>query len=554
MRGLRALIPLALLPVLTLGDQVSVYNSTTNSTEYSASTLNPFQWYESRLDLNPVELEIVVPPSPDVAPGYVFFAPYGNAYQSGPLIFQNSGLMVWSGSGLFAGTIMDFRPQYYRGEQVLTLFQGTLVDGYARGQYLLLNSSYAVVATVHAKNNFFGDLHEFYITKNNTALISIYETAAFDLSHIGGPKNGYILAGRFQEIDIATGNLLFDWSCLDHVQLNESYIEINTTNGSGENPASPYDYFHINAIVKDNSGNYLISSRHTNTLFYIHGNTGEIIWRLNGARSNWQVDENAQFQFQHHVRWLSNTNDTITLFDNASNGFINGNNCSRGIIIKLHPNNMTVTLVQEYPNPDGVLSTSQGNLEILPNGNAFVGWGSNPSFTEFNQTGGVLYHAKFSADPSTMNYRAFRSNWTSTALTEIPTIFASASSNSSNATVFMSWNGATKEVVGWRIYGGSTPDSLRPIVQVVRSGFETGYTLPAPFAFVMVEALSSNLIGLVNSSVFHTGAFEGSTLLASSSPSASIFPESTSSSASHLTSLLSLVLAMAGVTSILMTV
>ncbi|OZJ06519.1 hypothetical protein BZG36_00473 [Bifiguratus adelaidae] len=229
----------------------------------------------------------------------------------------------------------------------------------------------------------------------------------FSSSRSGTLKSAGYEAGRFQEIDIATGNLLFDWNCLDNVHLNESYIQINTTNGSGANPGSPYDYFHINMIDKDDSGNYLISGRHTNTV-------------------NWQVDANAQFQLQHDVRWMPNTNDTITIFDNGSTGFLN-TKLSRGAIIQLHPTNMTATLVQEYPNPDQITSQSQGNIEILPN-----------AMLLSTGTEGILYHARSSADQGTMSYRAFRSNWTGTALREIPAIYATTPSNSSISTVFMS--------------------------------------------------------------------------------------------------------------------
>ena len=36
---------------------------------------------------------------------------------------------------------------------------------------------------------------------------------------------------------------------------------------------------------------------------------------------------------------------------------------------------MSATLVREYTHPQKLIATSQGNVQVLPNGNVFVGWG-----------------------------------------------------------------------------------------------------------------------------------------------------------------------------------
>lgn len=59
--------------------------------------------------------------------------------------------------------------------------------------------------------NMDGDLHDFVITANDTALVTIYDPIPADLSSVGGPELGWLYDGVFQEIDIATGKLLFEW-------------------------------------------------------------------------------------------------------------------------------------------------------------------------------------------------------------------------------------------------------------------------------------------------------------------------------------------------------
>src|SRR4029079_9291181 len=52
---------------------------------------------------------------------------------------------------------------------------------------------------------------------------------------------------------------------------------------------------------------------------------------------------------------------------------------------------------------------AMGNLEQLPDGGAFVGWGTAGAFTEFAPDGTVRYDAAL-ADGS-CTYRAFRAPW-----------------------------------------------------------------------------------------------------------------------------------------------
>ena len=113
---------------------------------------------------------------------------------------------------------------------------------------------------------------------NGTALLTAYETKSYDLSSYG-IDNGWLADSVFQEIDIETGNLIFSWRASDHFSTNDSYADPGST---GSSQSSPYDFFHINSIERDASGNYLISSRHTHSISYVNGTNGDVIWILGG--------------------------------------------------------------------------------------------------------------------------------------------------------------------------------------------------------------------------------------------------------------------------------
>ncbi len=68
-----------------------------------------------------------------------------------------------------------------------------------------------------------GYIHEFSITSDDTALVAIYHAIPYDLSESGGLEEGWLFENTFQEINIETGELVFEWNASTHVGINESY-------------------------------------------------------------------------------------------------------------------------------------------------------------------------------------------------------------------------------------------------------------------------------------------------------------------------------------------
>src|SRR4028119_623538 len=89
--------------------------------------------------------------------------------------------------------------------------------------------------------------------------------------------------------------------------------------------------------------------------------------------------------------------------------------------------------------PDGMpIADTQGNVQVLPHGNVFVGWGSEPFFSEFTKDGELLYHAGFA--PWGESYRALRLPWSGRP-DEGPTVSVGAG-RGKKMTLYASWNGA----------------------------------------------------------------------------------------------------------------
>src|SRR5215211_8575769 len=127
-------------------------------------------------------------------------------------------------------------------------------------------------------------------------------------------------------------------------------------------------------------------------------------------------------RYQHDAR--RQPDGTITIFDN---GGVKKDDRSYGIVLELDEDEMSATLVREYPHPEGRLVGTQGSVQVLPNGNVFIGWGSNPLFSEFSRDGELLFDARF--PPEVESYRAFRFPWVGHPSDEEPAIAVEAGSS-----------------------------------------------------------------------------------------------------------------------------
>jgi hypothetical protein len=430
--------------------------------------------FRSRPDLSPPAVE-VTEQAHDTAPGYVFVAPQaGDAGQGGPLIVDDRGQVVWFRR--LRGTsdrAMNFEVQTYRGEPVLTWADTS-------GDYMIFDGSYREMARFGAANGYRGDHHEFLISPQDTALITIYNAVHRDLSPVGGPKNGVAVQGIVQELDIETGEVIFEWHSLEHVGIEESYAK------PGEDADYPgLDYFHINSIDVDHDNNLLVSARKTFAVYKVDRKTGEVIWRLGGKRSDFEMGEGARFAFQHDAR--RQKDGTLTIFDNGNTVFPQGMpktiEESRGIVLELDERKMKASLLRQYTHPDGLRADAAGNVQGLANGNVFVGWGRALYSSEFDHAGKLLFDARL--PEGSRSYRAFRFPWSGHP-TDRPAAVAERASGGA-VRVYASWNGAT-EVATWEVFAGSGPDRLKPAGSVPRKGFETAITFQTDEPYVAVKA------------------------------------------------------------------
>ncbi|KIX01845.1 uncharacterized protein Z518_09572 [Rhinocladiella mackenziei CBS 650.93] len=435
---------------------------------------------------------------------YVMTTPRGYAVTScGPMITDEKGALVWLDTRYTAP--YNLAVQTYKGEQYLTFWAGDDgVRGHGAGVYFMLNSHYEEAYRIVGGNGLDGDLHEFRITDQDTVLITVYEIVQADLSSVGGPVDGWIWEGIFQELDIETNDVLFEWRASEHIGLDESFASRGDNTGISSDSA--WDWFHINSVDKDPDGNYIISSRYVCSVTHINGTTGEIIWIL-GGKSNMFRDLSdgmvTQFASQHHARWRDDYT-AITIFDNENPG---PRRPSNGLYIDLDETKMTAKLRTKYKSPHPELSESQGSLQILDNGNVIVGYGYLGQYTEFTNDGKPIcdVHLGPQTQYGSGNIQSYRvgkfawvgkPNWPPAIVQE-------------EGHIYMSWMGST-EVSQWMIEEAdsvdATDDEFSYVKKVDKNGFETEITnFGSQKAFIRAVALDKDNNRLSVSAVVERG-------------------------------------------------
>ncbi|HEX6763520.1 MAG TPA: arylsulfotransferase family protein [Gaiellaceae bacterium] len=410
------------------------------------------------------------------SPGYVFVAEKAPKQPGGPMIVDNRGRVVWFDPLSAPTQATDFRVQRYRGEPVLTWWVGKISKaGIGRGAYVICDRSYHVIARVHASRGLAGDLHEFQLTPRGTAYITAYHEVPADLAPVGGPKHAYVYDSIVEEVDIATGRVVFEWHSLGHVPFSES-TQAHRKTARDATRRQPLDYFHVNSISDGPGGTILVSGRNTSTI-YLLARDGHIIWRLGGKHSDFGPPSAVRFAFQHDARL--HPGNLLTLFDNG--GIPRVEPRSRPLELHLDLARRRAAVVKAFLPPKRIASPFEGNLQLLPGGGALVGWGGVRIVTEFAPGGAVRFQLKL---PYGDTYRAYRSVWMGRPAT--PPRAAAG-----NGVVYASWNGETG-IARWEVLAGPDAAHLAPAGSAAWAGLETAIPSNASAGqLVVVRALDA---------------------------------------------------------------
>jgi hypothetical protein len=411
--------------------------------------------------------------------------------EGGPLIVDSNLQPVWSlpiGTKEFANNL---RVQSYNGKPALSWWQGIITNTGATqsGHLYLVDQHYRPIGKpLGGADGWTITQHEAIVVGHDVWVTAV-KTQPVDLTPYGGPANGTLLNAAVQKYDLTNGQLLYTWDAAPdgvqpgHVPLSDSYQ-------AAPKDTSPWDAYHINSIQLGPSG-FITSLRNTWAAYAVDTKNNGLSWVLGGKRSTFTLPGNAQFHWQHDVELHSGS--LVSVFDDACCEVVGPfkfgktSGPSRGLVLKLDMGKHAATMVAQYTRGSKFNVGFQGNMQLQPNGNALVGWGSAPYFTEFSKAGKLLLEAVMPGPD--LSYRAYLSKWVG-----LPTTHPSGAvrnAGGGKATVYASWDGATK-VAAWRVLAGSNAKALKTVAVRGKTGFETALTLARRYNLYKVQALDGS--------------------------------------------------------------
>lgn len=415
-----------------------------------------------------------------------------------------------------------FDDEYHLSFYISEILEDNVPDKMRQQGGVMMNNRYEEVFRVAADDSQGArklDVHEFTFRPGaKSALASVTYFDEADASDIGQQGNRTIFSYGFQEIEVSTGKALFDWEPIRNgVSLNET---IDMKNFDPEKSETFWDWFHLNSVDKNSAGDYLVSGRHTSTIYKVSGRDvsnmmtlffvselthsiqGSVMWRLGGHRSDFKMQQGTHFEWQHHVRFISENETTtiLTVFDNDSDDLGRNdeipNTVSFAKMLKLDHQTMTATMLRAFKRPDGGLSQKCGSVQTIGDdplsANLFVNWAQRSFISEYDGQNRLVLEAVLPS-PRMWTYRAYKLPWVGfpkepIALKCLPSI---TENGEAACTYYMSWNGAT-EVKFWSIYSGSAAAGpFERLATIRKVGFETAWTSTDIQPYVYVEGISS---------------------------------------------------------------
>ncbi|KAK5174064.1 uncharacterized protein LTR77_001144 [Saxophila tyrrhenica] len=474
--------------------------------------------YKTRPDLKPPKWDIIVHDESRLTTGYWFVGIKPSLDKTigtdqpwfGPHIYDQQGELVWSGSRqLDTSNVMDFRLSKIKGKDHLTVLDRDRREG------LIINDNYELVDSFpvdwdHRDNvnghelNFVGDGSKVLVVRNNKEESTPGEGES--IGHSGPCRANY---NGMRELD---GNALwmpiFDWTALGHITLNESTEKGGNIDHKCEND---WDFIHTNSLDKTDDGDYILSGRHTSTIYKISHVDGHIVWRMGGKFSDFDMG-GIEFSRQHNIRYQgeNHTHMLVSFLDNAKGQDANppSHDFSRGLLLALNKHEMTVTMEHHYDHPyrdheNWHYANRRGSLQILPNRNVLMGWSEQALQTEHTEDGEILMEAVFIAD-WVGAYRNYKFDFVGKPLTR-PDVYAVSYNEDEfgdkipTTDVAVSWNGDT-EVRTWKLYARVENDRDEHLMETLpRSGFETSFHHDGLWRTVRFEGLDSKNKTIVDS-------------------------------------------------------
>ena len=273
------------------------------------------------------------------------------------------------------------------------------------------------------------DEHEFLITPRGDRLFRRDEGRQGEPDRPTAVRaNGSYNDPEIMAVNLRTKKLVFSWNMATHVPLSDSMYPVPTT------PGHPWDTYHVNSIdVSPDGSQLLVSARNTWGIYDISPVTGQVLWQIGGKQNQFTLP----CRPDHRPIRLGVPVPARCALRARRDQPLRQRRPWRAALCRSLRSRARLDLEPRRPGPHGksrkcastyhdpaLYPNSQGNLQVLANGDVFIGWGSDSQsdgtlssyYTEYSSSGSVL--ADFVLAGQDISYRAFSHPWVGIPLTK----------------------------------------------------------------------------------------------------------------------------------------
>ena len=235
------------------------------------------------------------------------------------------------------------------------------------------------------------DGHEYRELPDGNVLLDTYAPETADLRRVGGPRRATIVSAEVQEVDPA-GKVLWHWNSRGHIALSETgrWWHSVLSNPRRRLQREAFDPVHINSIESRGKSEVIVSTRHTDAVYGIDRDSGEINWKLGGSPTGKSLrvvgDPATKLLGGQHDARLDRYG-RLTIFDNSKDR----PRRPRVVFYKLDPAAGKAIYKGQLNDPEVKRSHCCGSARELPGGGWLVSWGDNKLLTGFDRQGRIAF-------------------------------------------------------------------------------------------------------------------------------------------------------------------
>jgi hypothetical protein len=235
------------------------------------------------------------------------------------------------------------------------------------------------------------DGHEYRELPNGNVLLDTYVPETADLRRFGGPRRAAIAAAEVQEVD-PSGKVLWHWNSRGRIALRETgrWWRNVLSNPRRRLHREIFDPVHINSIEPRGDDEVVISTRHTDAVYGIDRESGEINWKLGGTQTGNSLQATGDpakklLGGQHDAR--IDSRGRLTIFDNGKDR----PRRPRVVFYRLDLEQGKALYRGQLNDPQVKRSHCCGSARELNGGGWLVSWGDNPLVTGFDREGRIAF-------------------------------------------------------------------------------------------------------------------------------------------------------------------